>query len=724
MEKKVVQLELETTGFDQVEQQTKSIKAQLREAQAEVVSLSEKFGETSKEAIQAAKRAAQLKDAIGEAKDLTDSFNPDGKFNALTRSIGGALDGFSAFQGSLGLIGVESEDTEKMILKVQSAMALSQGIQGVLEARDSFKKLGAVITDTFKGIKGALLASGIGAFVVLLGTVVAYWDDISEAVGLASAGQKAYTKTLEQYTAGAKEAVQTTQKVGNAFKMAKNGVISKEEALLTYNETLGDSFGKATTLAEAEKLYNDKAPEYQKAMALRAQANALFELSAQKAAEKMTLSLEDQTTFFDKSVAGLKLTFGYREEAYSYLDKKQKQRLKEGEKQLDKEINSINKVAFATMNSAETTEKANGIKSESEIKLANERKARNDEHRKQLEEDKNNALANIKELEKEYLTSLKSQQEQELQAVTEKYAQALKDAEKYKQDSTLILEAQEKEKNEITKKYLDLENQIILDAKKQARQNEVDLENEYLQKIEDLQELNTQATKTQYQNQIDAVNEKYFALEEAARGNAEQEKIIAEAKARDIAVIDEEIASKKIALENDIKVAKIQMASDAINVITDIATMFLGKSEADARKAFKINKAASIAQAIVSTYLGANAIFASAAANPKTVLFPAQPFIAAGIAITSGLANVAKIARTKFEGGGGGGGGGGNNSAPPSTAGQTVTSSAPSFQIVGNAGANPLAGLGGAPIKAYVVSAEVTTSQQLDRNHIKNATFG
>ena len=722
MEKKVVQLELETTGFDQVEQQTKSIKAQLREAQAEVVSLSEKFGETSKEAIQAAKRAAQLKDAIGEAKDLTDSFNPDGKFNALTRSIGGALDGFSAFQGSLGLIGVESEDTEKMILKVQSAMALSQGIQGVLEARDSFKKLGAVITDTFKGIKGALLASGIGAFVVLLGTVVAYWDDISEAVGLASAGQKAYTKTLEQYTAGAKEAVQTTQKVGNAFKMAKNGVISKEEALLTYNETLGDSFGKATTLAEAEKLYNDKAPEYQKAMALRAQANALFELSAQKAAEKMTLSLEDQTTFFDKSVAGLKLTFGYREEAYSYLDKKQKQRLKEGEKQLDKEINSINKVAFATMNSAETTEKANGIKSESEIKLANERKARNDEHRKQLEEDKNNALANIKELEKEYLTSLKSQQEQELQAVTEKYAQALKDAEKYKQDSTLILEAQEKEKNEITKKYLDLENQIILDAKKQARQNEVDLENEYLQKIEDLQELNTQATKTQYQNQIDAVNEKYFALEEAARGNAEQEKIIAEAKARDIAVIDEEIASKKIALENDIKVAKIQMASDAINVITDIATMFLGKSEADARKAFKINKAASIAQAIVSTYLGANAIFASAAANPKTVLFPAQPFIAAGIAITSGLANVAKIARTKFEGGGGGGGG--NNSAPPSTAGQTVTSSAPSFQIVGNAGANPLAGLGGAPIKAYVVSAEVTTSQQLDRNHIKNATFG
>jgi hypothetical protein len=720
MEKKVVQLELETTGFDQVEQQTKSIKAQLREAQAEVVSLSEKFGETSKEAIQAAKRAAQLKDAIGEAKDLTDSFNPDGKFNALTRSIGGALDGFSAFQGSLGLIGVESEDTEKMILKVQSAMALSQGIQGLLEARDSFKKLGAVITDTFKGIKGALLASGIGAFVVLLGTVVAYWDDISEAVGLASAGQKAYTKTLEQYTAGAKEAVQTTQKVGNAFKMAKNGVISKEEALLTYNETLGDSFGKATTLAEAEKLYNDKAPEYQKAMALRAQANALFELSAQKAAEKMTLSLEDQTTFFDKSVAGLKLTFGYREEAYSYLDKKQKQRLKEGEKQLDKEINSINKVAFATMNSAETTEKANGIKSESEIKLANERKARNDEHRKQLEEDKNNALANIKELEKEYLTSLKSQQEQELQVVTEKYAQALKDAEKYKQDSTLILEAQEKEKNEITKKYLDLENQIILDAKKQARQNEVDLENEYLQKIEDLQELNTQATKTQYQNQIDAVNEKYFALEEAARGNAEQEKVIAEAKARDIAVIEKDALDKQMQLEQAQKTAKFQMASDAFGALGDLVSAFSANNEKDAKKQFQINKAFSLGQAIINTGLAVTAAL-TAGGNPIKLATGAQ-FIEAGIAATVGAANIIKIASTKFQGGGGGGGG--NNTAPPSNANQNVTSSAPSFQIVGNSGTNPLAGLGGAPIKAYVVSAEVTTSQQLDRNHVKNATFG
>ena len=235
-----------------------------------------------------------------------------------------------------------------------------------------------------------------------------------------------------------------------------------------------------------------------------------------------------------------------------------------------------------------------------------------------------------------------------------------------------------------------------------------------------MQELTT--SQAEYEKLVLA--QKYEAEALAAKGNADLQIALKTKLDADILAIDEETARKKIALENDIKVAKVQLAGDAINVISDIATLFLGKSEADAKKAFKINKAASLASAIVSTYLGANAIFASAAANPKTVLFPAQPFIAAGIAIASGFANVAKIARTQFQSSGGSGGGGGNNSAPPSGLTQPVTSSAPSFQIVGNAGANPLAGLGGAPIKAYVVSAEVTTSQQLDRNHVKNATFG
>jgi hypothetical protein len=181
-EKKVIELEVKTN--------TASLKAQLREAQNEVQALSEKFGAASKEAVNAAKKAAELKDAIGDAKALTDAFNPDAKFNSLSKSISGVLNGFQAFEGALALVGVESEDVQKTLLKVQGAMALTEGINGVLEAKDAFKILKIAAVDALKGIRTGILATGIGIFVVALGTIVAYWDEIKASVSGVSEEQK------------------------------------------------------------------------------------------------------------------------------------------------------------------------------------------------------------------------------------------------------------------------------------------------------------------------------------------------------------------------------------------------------------------------------------------------------------------------------------------------------------------------------------------------------
>ena len=187
--------ETKTINLD-VQTNLGSLKSQLREAQAQVAALSEQFGATSREAAEAAKRAAQLKDRIEDAKNLTDAFNPDAKFNALSRSIGGALDGFQAFEGAMGLLGVESESLQKSLLKVQSAMALSQGLQGVLEAKDSFVQLGAVAKNALSGIRAGIAATGIGLFVVALGTIVAYWDEIKAAVsGVSEEQTKLNAKT-------------------------------------------------------------------------------------------------------------------------------------------------------------------------------------------------------------------------------------------------------------------------------------------------------------------------------------------------------------------------------------------------------------------------------------------------------------------------------------------------------------------------------------------------
>lgn len=198
-----------------------SLRKQLKEAQAEVAALSDKFGSTSEQAVSAAKRAADLKDRIGDAKALTDAFNPDRKFQAFASALQGVVGGFTAVQGALGLVGVESESVEKTLLKVQSAMALSQGINSVLEARDSFKNLGAVIQSTaifqkannaattiaialqrafgvatvqtsvaFRVLKGAIAATGIGLLVVGLTTLIGKIQEWTASTDSAAEAQK------------------------------------------------------------------------------------------------------------------------------------------------------------------------------------------------------------------------------------------------------------------------------------------------------------------------------------------------------------------------------------------------------------------------------------------------------------------------------------------------------------------------------------------------------
>ena len=185
-----------------------SLKAQLREATAEVTKLSEQFGASSKEAVNAAKRAAELKDQIGDAKSLIDAFNPDAKFKALTASLSGVAGGFSALQGATALFGKENEDLEKTLLKVQSAMALSQGLQAVGESIDSFKQLGTVIktqvVSAFSTLRGALIATGLGALAVGLGLIVANFDAVKKAVLNAIPGLQTFGnfigKTIDSIT--------------------------------------------------------------------------------------------------------------------------------------------------------------------------------------------------------------------------------------------------------------------------------------------------------------------------------------------------------------------------------------------------------------------------------------------------------------------------------------------------------------------------------------------
>ena len=154
------------------------------------------------------------------------------------------------------------------------------------------------------------------------------------------------------------------------------------------------------------------------------------------------------------------------------------------------------------------------------------------------------------------------------------------------------------------------------------------------------------------------------------------------------------------------------------------------KKEKLEKKAFKIQKAANIANALVSTYSGASAAYFNSLANPMNKLLPDGGLVRAkinsGIAAAVGLTNVAMIARQKFQSssagapsagslGGGSGSGGGNDRSF-------------NFNLAGASRENQLAdtlqGRFNQPLQAYVVSRDITNQQQLDEEITSSASFG
>ncbi len=67
------------------------------------------------------------------------------------------------------------------------------------------------------------------------------------------------------------------------------------------------------------------------------------------------------------------------------------------------------------------------------------------------------------------------------------------------------------------------------------------------------------------------------------------------------------------------------------------------EDENKAKKSFEINKGISTAEAIVNTYTGATAALAT-----KTELYPYERFVRAALVISTGLAQIAQIQKTKY----------------------------------------------------------------------------
>lgn len=257
----------------------KDFKQEVKDARTDLLNMQATFGATSKEALNAAKKVAQLEDSLKDASETAKLFDPGNKFQVLGNAVRGLVGGFTALQGALALVGVEGEEVQKTLLKVQGALALTEGLNTVADVTKDFQRLGSVLVQTL-GKSGLIGVAIVGVTALGLAISGVFNKKQTEEV-------QALNDSLKDYSKAAGEARQKTVEVKIAFEQARAGVISKEQALKVYNDTLGDSLGKTNDLGKAEKLLADKAEVYIKITALKSQANALFAVAAQKTAEAL-----------------------------------------------------------------------------------------------------------------------------------------------------------------------------------------------------------------------------------------------------------------------------------------------------------------------------------------------------------------------------------------------------------------------------------------------------
>lgn len=660
-EKRVIELEIQDNS--------KSLKAQYKEAVAELQKVSAQYGETSQQAINAAKSAAQLKDQIGFSKDLVDSFNPDAKFNALSKSVGGVLDGFQAFEGALGLVGVESKSLQETMVRLQSVMALSQGLQGLMEAKDSFKQLGTVALDALKGIRTGLAATGIGLFLVALGTIVAYWDDIKAAVSGVTAEQQKLNEESHKNFETSKEQLSTLDAQDNILKLQ-----GKSE-----REILNLKIAKVNTAIELGKIELQNVIKTSKAEEEAAIKNynltkkiVDFTLDAALFLPKLMLMPIDMAI---KGANKVSEALGLGKLVSFDLGKT----LDDMQSQFSGFIaGSIFDVPALKKENEETAKEIR--KSISDLE---NQKAGFQNTIKEMDKGAAETAVNTKKSELDALIELEIRKDQtDKKRLEELLAERLK-LEKLKGNQLLLAEQDNAEKV----------RQAIADDNKE----QIHLETKKLDTLKVLRDTKLETLKGSLNAEV-----------EAERLAAEQKQQVLEAQAVKAQKIDENA--------NSFKVKAVQSGLETISSLTEL---FGKKGEKQAKKAFQVNKAAQIAQATINTYQSATGAYASqmALATPDA---PVRAAVAAGMAIAAGLVNVAKIASQKFEGGGSSGGGGGSAPAGGGGGGGMVT---PNFNVIGSSGVNQLAQIQQQPTRAYVVSGDVANGLSLERNRLQNATL-
>lgn len=258
-----------------------SIKAQARQLENLTAKMAEAGLSGTKAFTQTAQAAGKLKAQIDDAKGIVEAFRPDAPFKALSTTLGAATQGFAGVQGAMALFGAESEETQKVLLKVQAAMAFSEGFKVLDGLQDGFTQLNLVIKEN-PLIAGVTIFAAAAAGLYALSVAA---DDTSEATERLNAVQrKVFDSTIKEKTE-----LTSLLKIYNSKNTTDAERLRIQRELVEkYPEYLGQI---STEKVETDKV-NTAVTKYVELMGVKAKAQAFQELYIE-ALKKEQAAVED-----------------------------------------------------------------------------------------------------------------------------------------------------------------------------------------------------------------------------------------------------------------------------------------------------------------------------------------------------------------------------------------------------------------------------------------------
>lgn len=534
-----IKIDIETS---QTESSLKALREELKRVKDEMAGLEE----GSDAFLQAAKKGGELKHQIDEINQSIRGASADfGDMLGNITNVGAGITGaFQAAKGAMELMGVESENVTKAIKDMQSIMAMTQGLDAIDQAIKSFKKLSTIVNISSKSLstfKKALIGTGLGALVVVLGSIISNWDEFTKSIGLS-------TKQLEKLG-------EVASGVFNVLKGSLQGITKAITKVVT-----GDFKGALESLKNG---FNFK-QLYAEGVEAKITQREKEELAKREEAHKKYL--EEREKELDLLVSKTNATISNETKRTKELIKIEQERLKlykQGTKEYYDQLIKINELKNKLNNKTSST---------GSTKISTDNKE-------------------LEQLEKD-LESLRKSQRTKLQIIEETAQEERDILNKSREQKLIDEETYQKMLLEINKKYAEERNDYALSLLgniKGGNVNSTDSFNEQLNSLSTQKQAELDLTKYYYEQGLLAKEDYEARTLEIEKTYAAQSQQIQQQRVDSIINITAAASNLLTGMLVDIseqqdqsnkegfeKAKKLQIAAATIQMLTGIATAMAG----------------------------------------------------------------------------------------------------------------------------------------------------